>query len=136
MQGMIQSFPIRHNNLATAEEADLSFLCHEEERLPFPPHARSLPEMCLCCWWGRPAGHVTGHFHCKEGRQEAEVKPDLSTASLNSGPQQGRVTVNSHNMGEALGEVGGSGSRCFPLCAIKKTDRSRPSELSKEKPRN
>lgn len=46
---------------------------------------------------------MTGHFHCEEGRQEAEMKPELSAASLNTGPQQGQVTVNSHNMGEGWG---------------------------------
>lgn len=114
---MIQSFPIKHNNLATPEEADLFFLCHEEERLP-PPRPDHFLKCVFAAVGGGPAGHVTGHFHCKEGRQEAEVKPDLSTVSLNSGPQQGRVTVNSHNMGEALGGRG-SGSRCFPLRTVK-----------------
>lgn len=51
---------------------------------------------------------MTGHFHCKEGRQEVEMKPDLSAVSLNTGPQQGQVTVNSHNMGKGWGwGVGG-----------------------------
>lgn len=31
-------------------------------------------------------GHMTGDFHCKEGRQEVEWKPGLSTVSFNTGP--------------------------------------------------
>lgn len=63
---------------------------------------------------------MTGHFHCKEGRQEVEMKPDLSTVSLNGGPQQGRVTVNSHNMAKGWWWWGGgvaltSGSRCVSV---------------------
>lgn len=46
---------------------------------------------------------MTGRFHCKEGRQEEE---ELSAVSLNTGPQQGRVTVNRHNTSKALGAGG------------------------------
>lgn len=30
---------------------------------------------------------MTGLFHCKEGRQEVEMKPDLSAVSLSGGGQ-------------------------------------------------
>lgn len=49
---------------------------------PLWPHHTSW--MVSCCSWGRPAGHMTGDFHCKEGRQEVEWKPGLSTVSLNT----------------------------------------------------
>ena len=46
----------------------------------------TLPERSLVAAGGKPAGHMTGDFHCKEGRQEVEWKPGLSTGSLNAGP--------------------------------------------------
>lgn len=43
---------------------------------PLWPHLTSWT--VSCCSWGRPTGHMTWDFHCKEGRQEVEWK------SLNS----------------------------------------------------
>lgn len=78
------------------------FLCHVEEWTP-PLWPHHISCTVSCCSWGKPAGHMTGDFHCKEGRQEVEWKPGLSTASLNTRPQQGQVTVNKQNYGRHWG---------------------------------
>lgn len=51
-----------------------------------PSDPITLPEGFLVAAGGKPAGHMTGDFHCKEGRQEVEWKPGLSTVSLNTEP--------------------------------------------------
>lgn len=99
----------------SASEAPGVFSFHVIWRHPSPLSHSPPPNHFLRCFLlyyvdgGRPAGHVTGHFHCKEGRQEVEMKTELSAASLNTGPQRGQVTVNSHNMGEGRGRGGTNG---------------------------
>lgn len=71
---------------------------------PNPP-LHPTPDHFLTCFLLllKGGGVSAGYFHCKEGRQEVEMKPGLSAVSLNTGPQQGQLTVNSHDMGEGGG---------------------------------
>lgn len=50
------------------------------------PDPVTFPEVFLVVFGERPIGHMTGDFHCKDGRQEVEWKPGLSAASLNMQP--------------------------------------------------
>lgn len=51
---------------------------------------------------GKPAGHMTGYFHCKAARQEGEWKPCLSTVSLSAGPAARSSHCQQAQLGKAL----------------------------------
>lgn len=71
-----------------------------EHRPPLWPHHTSCT--VSCCSWGRPTGHMTRDFHCKEGRQEVEWKPGLSTVSLTTQPTARPSHCQQEQLGQAL----------------------------------
>lgn len=80
-------------------ESILSVPCGGANTPLWPHHASwRVP----CCSWGRPTGHMTGDFHCKEGRQEVEWKPGLSTVSLNIQPTARPSHCQQAQLGQAL----------------------------------
>lgn len=64
-------------------ESILAVPCGRRESHPDPV---TLPEAFLVVFGECPIRHMTGDFHCKDGRQEVEWKPGLSAASLNMQP--------------------------------------------------
>lgn len=69
-----------HSEIYMSPESFLAVPCGGSESHPDPV---TFPEAFVVVFWERPIRHMTGDFHCKDGRQEVEWKPDLSAASLN-----------------------------------------------------
>lgn len=96
-------------------ESFLAVPCGGSESYPDPV---SFPEVFLVVFGERPVRHMTGDFHCKDGRQEVEWKPDLSAASLNVQPAARPSHCQQAQLGWALGRLVQWGLHVFVTAGV------------------